>query len=149
MNTNNNQQGYWVRTLRKTPSSNNPIYQTGKNIYIKVVGVQYEGRLEVVAKLKMEEQVLLRREPTNPYDYNAIRIERLTGEQIGYVKRTEAAHLAMLFDDIGEPIPGTISDLIPVSYRNRYPVVFVSFTIPDPNQNKKGDVQDDYTKLDL
>ena len=148
MNTNSNQQGYWVRTLRKPPSSNHPIYQRGKNIYVKVVGVQYEGRLKVVAKLVMGEQVLLRREPTNPYDYNAIRIERITGEQIGYVQRTEAVHLAVMFDEIGEPVPGTICDLIPESYRYRFPVVYVSFIIPKPNQNKKGGIHDGNTKLD-
>ena len=101
MNTNANQQGYWIRTLRKPPSCNDPIYGTGKKIYIKVVGIQYEARLEVVAKLKMGEQVLLRRESTNPHDFNAILVERLSGEQIGYVKRTEAARLAVMFDDIG------------------------------------------------
>ena len=133
MNTNSNQQGYWISTLRKAPSCNDPIYQRGKNIYIKVVGIQYEGRLEVVAKLKMGEQVLLRREPTNPHDYNAILVERQSGEQIGYVKCSEAAHLADMFDDIGEPVPGTIADLIPASYRHRFPVVYVGFTIPKPD----------------
>ena len=142
MNTNTNQQGYWFRTLRKRPSSNDPIYGTGKKIYIKVVGIQYEGRLEVVAKLKIGEQVLLRREPNNVYDFNAIRVERVTGEQIGYVKRTEAAYLAVMFDDIGEPIPGTIADLIPDSYRDRYPKVYVGFTIPEPNHSQKGGIQD-------
>ena len=138
MNTNTNQQGYWIRTLRKPPSCNDPIYGTGKKIYIKVVGIQYDGRLEVFAKLKMGEQVLLRREPTNLHDYNAILVERLTGEQIGYVKRTEAAHLAVMFDDIGEPIPGTISSLISASYQYRFPVVYVGFTLPKPNQYQKG-----------
>ena len=141
MNTNIKQQGYWISTLRKGPSCNDPIYQTGKNIYIKVVGVQYEGRLEVIAKLKMGEEVLLRREPTNPYDYNAILIERLSGEQIGYVKRTEAAHLAVMFDGIGKPVPGTIADLIPASYRYRFPVVYVGFKIPKPDQSQKGGMQ--------
>ena len=141
MNTNTNQQGYWIRTLRKPPSCNDPIYGTGKKIYIKVVGIQYDGRLEVFAKLKMGEQVLLRREPTNPHDYNAILVERLTGEQIGYVKRTEAAHLAVMFDDIGEPVPGTISSLIPASFRYRFPVVYVGFTLPKPNQYQKGGIQ--------
>ena len=141
MNTNTNQQGYWIRTLRKPPSCNDPIYGTGKKIYIKVVGIQYDGRLEVFAKLKMGEQVLLRREPTNPHDYNAILVERLTGEQIGYVKRTEAAHLAVMFDDIGEPVPGTISSLISASYQYPLPVVYVGFTLPKPNQYQKGGME--------
>ena len=141
MNTNTNQQGYWFRTLRKRPSRNDPIYQAGKKIYIKVVGIQYEDRLEVVAKLKMGEQVLLHREPNNVYDFNAIRVDRLTGEQIGYVKRSEAGYLAVMFDNIGEPIPGTIADLIPASQRYRYPVVYVGFTIPKSEQNQKGGAQ--------
>ena len=149
MNTNSIQQGYWIRTLRKGPSCNDPIYGTGKNIYIKVVGIQYGGRLEVVAKLKMGEQVLLRREPTNPHDYNAILVERLTGEQIGYVKRTEAVYLAVMLDNVGEPVPGTIADLIPASYRYRFPKVYVRTTIPEPNQSKKGGNQDGCTKSDI
>ena len=87
MNMHTGSKGYWLDSLLKSTNSSNPYYATGKELYLKVVGVQYDGRLQVVAKLKINERVLLRREPTNPYDSNAIRVERLTGEQIGFFKR--------------------------------------------------------------
>ncbi len=67
----------------------------------KVVGVTFEGRQEVVAKLKMGEQIVLRREPSNPYDTNAIRVERLDEEQIGFLNRHLAQELAPRFDTHG------------------------------------------------
>jgi hypothetical protein len=144
-----NSQGYWLKSLRKANTCCDPRYAPGKSIYISVVGVIYEGRLDVVAKLKIGEQVLLRREPTNPYDCNAIRVERTSGEQIGYIRRTVAAILVVSFDDFGEPVPGTISDLTPSSQRYRSPGVRVEFTVPETNQSQKGGIHDDHSQSNL
>ncbi len=71
----------------------------GREIIAKVVGVTFEGRQEVVARLHLGEQVHLRREPSNLYDSNAIRVERLNREQIGYLNRR-------LFTQSGDRLTG-------------------------------------------
>ena len=47
------------------------------------------------------EFVLLQREPHNPYDSNAIRIDNLQGEKVGHIKREQAAILAKFMDQYG------------------------------------------------
>ena len=42
--------------------------------------------------------MILRREPDNPYDPNAIRVERADGAQIGYIPRDLAKHLTYRWD---------------------------------------------------
>ena len=59
--------------------ANRPTHRL-REIKTKVVGVTFDGRQAVVAKLTMGEEVVLRGELTNPYDRNAIRVERLNGE---------------------------------------------------------------------
>ena len=82
-----------------------------REITTKVVGVTFDGRQAVVAKLSVHEEIVLRREPTNPYDRNAIRVESLNGKQIGYINRYMAASLAPTIDAIGEAIHGTVYEL--------------------------------------
>lgn len=45
------------------------------------------------------EQILMRREPGNPYDSNAIRIDNVAGTQIGHIPRRIAAKLAKFMDN--------------------------------------------------
>ena len=80
-----------------------------REITTKVVGVTFDGRQAVVAKLSMHEEIVLRREPTNPYDRNAILVERLNGEQIGYINRYLAAELAYNFDADGGSARGYVT----------------------------------------
>ncbi|KAF5872570.1 putative rad5-like protein [Botrytis fragariae] len=59
----------------------------------KIVGVRfYEGYATA------GEQVMIRREPGNPYDSNAIRINNVRGTQIGHLPRELAAKLAGFLD---------------------------------------------------
>lgn len=44
------------------------------------------------------------REPHNPYDSNAIRVDNLHHEKIGHIKRETAAMLAPLMDRYGDDI---------------------------------------------
>ena len=74
-------------------------YCSGCRIITRVVGVTFNGRQEVIAQLKYGEQVYLKREPKNPYDRNAIRVERHNSNQIGYLNRYLASTLAPLFDN--------------------------------------------------
>jgi hypothetical protein len=63
------------------------------NVELKVVGIQqYDG---VVSK---REQLRLVREPLNPYDRNAIRVDNQSREQVGHVSRQQASVLAPLLD---------------------------------------------------
>lgn len=69
-----------------------------EEFYTKAVGVSFDGRQEIVAELEPGEKVTLTREPANLHDNNAIAIETQQGQQIGYLKREIAKHLAPLLD---------------------------------------------------
>lgn len=60
----------------------------------KVVGVRYYR-----GYANPGEQILIRREPGNPYDSNAIRIDNVQGTQIGHIPRTIASKLAKYLDN--------------------------------------------------
>jgi SWI/SNF-related matrix-associated actin-dependent regulator of chromatin subfamily A3 len=55
----------------------------------RIVGIRYYDGYAT-----MGEQVMIRREPGNPYDSNAIRINNVQGTQIGHLPRNLAAKLA-------------------------------------------------------
>ena len=65
--------------------------------YTKVVGVTFENRQAVVEHLTEGQPLELRREHNNEHDENAIAVVA-DGEQIGYLKRSIARHLAPNFD---------------------------------------------------
>lgn len=45
------------------------------------------------------EMVALQREPSNPYDKNAIKVNNVNGNQVGHLKREIAAPLAYIMDN--------------------------------------------------
>ena len=55
----------------------------------KIVGIRYYDGYATVG-----EKVMVKREPGNPYDSNAIRINNVHGTQIGHLPRNLAAKLA-------------------------------------------------------
>lgn len=55
----------------------------------KIVGIRYYDGYATAG-----EQVMVKREPGNPYDSNAIRINNVHGTQIGHIPRNLAAKLA-------------------------------------------------------
>lgn len=55
----------------------------------KIVGVRFYNGLASPG-----EQVMIKREPGNPYDSNAIRVNNVQGTQIGHLPKTIAAKLA-------------------------------------------------------
>jgi hypothetical protein len=125
--------GYWLSTLltkiigQVTPSKN--LYNTW------VVGSTYEGRQNVVRKLTVNETFQLHREPHNPYDRNAIRVERLDGECFGYINRFEAAKLAPQLDAIGQLILGQVAriDVKATPYITH--TVYIRFEIPEGGES--------------
>ena len=106
-----------------------------REITTKVVGVTFDGRQAMVAKLTMHEEIVLRREPMNPYDHNAIRVERLNGEQIGYINRYLAASLAPTLDAIGEAIHGTVCELSGGGSYCYSLGLDIKFTVPNTRTN--------------
>ncbi|CAK0890013.1 unnamed protein product [Prorocentrum cordatum] len=61
----------------------------------KVVGVQHYGGI-----VSDRESVVLRRQPGDPYDSNAIQVLNIRNEQIGHVPREVAATLAPVMDQL-------------------------------------------------
>ncbi len=66
--------------------------------FTKAVGVTFEGRQNVVAQLTPGEEVLLRREPGNPFDPHAIQVVRSDGSVVGYLNSALAGRLAPRLD---------------------------------------------------
>ena len=65
----------------------------------RIVGLQhYDGRAHP------GEYVTLVREPHNPYDRNAIRVDNLRGEKVGHIKRQSAELLSRVMDNRGKKI---------------------------------------------
>ncbi|MEE8715848.1 MAG: single-stranded-DNA-specific exonuclease RecJ [Coriobacteriales bacterium] len=68
------------------------------SFHTKVVGVSFEGRQQVVARLSTDDELLLVREPDNPHDPNAVAVTTRDGVRLGYLRRTVAAALAPEID---------------------------------------------------
>ncbi|GMK54505.1 hypothetical protein CspeluHIS016_0110910 [Cutaneotrichosporon spelunceum] len=58
-----------------------------------VVGIQYYAGL-----VGNDEYVMLRRQPANPYDSNAVQVLNASGIQVGHIPRGVAARIAQLMD---------------------------------------------------
>lgn len=52
-----------------------------------VVGVSFEGRQVLIEKLHREEVVAFVREPHNRFDANAVSVQNLSGESLGYISK--------------------------------------------------------------
>ncbi|KAL9074423.1 MAG: hypothetical protein Q9157_004383 [Trypethelium eluteriae] len=70
----------------------------------KIVGVRYYTGYATIG-----EMVLLKREPHNPYDSNAIQVQNVHETQIGHIPRTVAAELAKYMDSQDLFIEGTVT----------------------------------------
>ena len=119
----------------KTPD----IQVYGRVITTKVVGVTFENRQEVVAKLRLGDQVWLEREAFNRYDKNAIKVIRNNGEQIGYLSRQLALSLAPLMDRLGSPIEGRVYLLTGSRYDDYSLGVVIAFKLPKFHQQDHTD----------
>ena len=71
-----------------------------------IVGLRYYA-----GKVNNNEMVSFHREPHNPYDRNAIRVDNVLGQQVGHIKREQAAALASLVDGKKAKIEGRVSFL--------------------------------------
>jgi hypothetical protein len=74
-----------------------------------LAGYRYHEAAAVWKELAVGDRLDLVREPANPYDANAVRVE-WRGRKLGYVPRAENAALAWAMDR-GEPVAARISAL--------------------------------------
>jgi hypothetical protein len=68
----------------------------GSSFFTKIAGVTHrnkdrKSRQRLIAQCQIGEELVLEREPDNPVDPNAIRVLRVTGEQLGYIPAHVAA----------------------------------------------------------
>jgi hypothetical protein len=126
-----------LQVQTKIDSKTPDIRMHGRIITTKVVGVSFEGRQEVVAKLQMGDRIWLEREPFNPYDVNAIRVTRNNGEQIGYLSRHLARSLAPLMDRLCFPIRGKVYLLTGSRYEDYSLGVVIAFKLPKHDQHTR------------
>lgn len=68
-----------------------------------VVGIRYYR-----GQVNNHEMVALRREPNNKYDRNAIRVDNVYGQQVGHIKREQAAVLSQMVDRKYAKIEGVV-----------------------------------------
>ncbi|KAL7498338.1 hypothetical protein ACHAWT_009386 [Skeletonema menzelii] len=69
----------------------------------QIVGIRYYNGVAHPGEF-----VRLVREPRNPYDRNAIRVDNLAGEKVGHIKATMAKSLAAIMDNGNARLEGTI-----------------------------------------
>jgi len=120
-----NRSSHWMSGLQRSRPND-----TGREIETKVVGVTFDNRQAVISRMSVGEQVWLRRDPTNPHDRNAIRVERWDGTQVGFISRYEAAELAHIFDAYGKPVAATVTAIMGGSYHDSSLGVRIKFVIP-------------------
>ena len=97
---------------------------------VRVVGVTYENRQSVIAVMKENEQVLLVREPDNPFDCNAISVRRTNNSSVGYLPKELAARLARVFDEFGKPVTAMVTSITGKNVIDWNLGVRIRFSIP-------------------
>lgn len=75
-----------------------------------LAGFQYHDGRKLWAELQVGDALTLAREPDNPYDANAVRVD-WRGHKLGYVPRRENADIARLMDK-GVRLNARISRLV-------------------------------------
>jgi len=106
----------------------------GRIVTTRVVGVTFEDRQEVIARLHIGDLLWLEQEPGNLYDPHAIMVTRNNGEQIGYLNRHLAAILSPCFVKYGKPLIGRVRLLTGSSFDGYSLGVIISIKIPKLTQ---------------
>nr|XP_033813689.1 helicase-like transcription factor isoform X2 [Geotrypetes seraphini] len=91
-----------------------------------VVGLSY-----YTGVVNNNEMVALQREPSNPYDKNAVKVNNVNGDQVGHIKRELAAALAHIMDSRLAKVEG----VVPFGAKNVFTMpVQLSFWGKDENR---------------
>lgn len=80
------------------------VFELYGSLSTKIVGVRFYSGLATLG-----EMVVLRREPRNPYDTNAIQVQNVQRDQIGHIPKQMAAKLARYMDSKHLLVEGTIT----------------------------------------
>lgn len=83
-----------IASTQALPESDNGELEWYGDTAAKIVGCRF-----YIGFATQGERVLIRREPGNPYDSNAIRIDNIQGQQIGHIARQVAAKIAKYIDN--------------------------------------------------
>ena len=75
-----------------------------------LAGFQYHAGKQLWAEMKVGDALALVREPDNPYDAKAVRVD-WHGQKLGYVPRRENADIARLMDN-GAKLEARITRLV-------------------------------------
>jgi hypothetical protein len=75
-----------------------------------LAGFQYHAGRELWDELKVGDELTLKREPDNPHDAHAVRVE-WRGRQLGYLPRAENRAVAAEMD-AGTPVAARIARLV-------------------------------------
>ena len=102
----------------------------GRIITTKVVGVTFEDRQEVIARLHIGDRVWLEPEPDNPHDPNAIMVSRSDGSQIGFLNRHLSKNLAPYFERDAGPVRGRVKYITGSAYDGYSLGLIIQFKIP-------------------
>lgn len=70
--------------------------------HLKVAGVTFNNRQQVIAKLKTNQNLVLVREPNNSYDKFAVAVKTESGEQVGYIPAANNGSIAYRMDHGGK-----------------------------------------------
>lgn len=98
-------------------------------IRVPIAGVAHQNRYRTVQRLLVGEIVLLRRDPTNDFDPNAISVETRAGEQLGYIGRNVATKLGPYMDTCPGPLKAVVTELT-TDISTRVVGAAVSFYLP-------------------
>jgi hypothetical protein len=124
----------WEVELPKLQGSYPHAWVKGRVITTRVVGVTFEGRQEVVARLQRGDRVWLEMQPTNPYDRNAIKVCHENGEMVGYLSRQLAASIHPYFKAYGFPVRGRVTLLTGGSWDGYTLGCMITFKLPKSRQ---------------
>jgi hypothetical protein len=80
-------------------------------ITTKIAGVTFNRRQRTLAKLKIGEILVLKREPDNEFDANAIKVQRKRGAEVGYIPREMTKWLAKPLEKAGGTMEVRVKDL--------------------------------------
>ncbi|XP_061861855.1 helicase-like transcription factor isoform X2 [Colius striatus] len=100
-----------------------------------IVGLRYYTGI-----VNNNEMVALQREPNNPYDKNAVKVNNVNGEQVGHIKKELAAALAVIMDNKLALVEG----IVPYGAKNAFTMP-VQMSFWGREENKEA-VQDQLKK---
>lgn len=75
---------------------------------LHISGEQYDGRQSAIWRLRVGQKLLLRREPWNKHDPQAVAVSTLSGDVIGYIPRKNAGWVSRLLDQ-GDQLKASVA----------------------------------------